>query len=123
MPVDGRGIYDVVSTSDDPAYRPADSGGMIVFSVELIADQRLKFDGRLDAAHVGEVTEILATVTESAIIDCENLSYISSAGLTSLINTQHRLQCAGFELTLINLNPHLRELFAMAGLDMIFRLD
>ena len=94
-----------------------------MFSVELTPDQHLTFNGRFDAAHVGEVSEILDTVTESATIDCENLSYISSAGLTLLINTQYRLQCADSELKLINLTSHLRELFEMAGLDMIFKLD
>jgi anti-anti-sigma factor len=51
------------------------------------------------------------------------LTYISSAGLGLLFATQKRLVDTGDALELINLNPHIREIFQIAGFDNIFVID
>jgi len=94
-----------------------------MFSVEKVSDRLLTFSGRLHAAHVEEVREVLGSLKESCTLDCQHLAYISSAGLMAIIDTQYRLQGLGHAIKLINLNPHLRELFEVAGLDIVLDWD
>jgi len=51
------------------------------------------------------------------------MTYISSAGLMAIIETQYRLQEIGHAIKLINLNSRLRELFKVAGLDLVLDWD
>jgi len=94
-----------------------------VFSVEKVSDQLLTLSGRFNAAHVEEVRGVLGSLTASCTLDCQHLTYISSAGLMAIIDTQYRLQGLGHTSKLINLNPHLRELFEVAGLDIVLDWD
>ena len=59
---------------------------------------------------------------DSCVVDFDGLSYISSAGLGLLFATQKRLVDGGSALTLVNLNPHIREIFHIAGFDKIFEI-
>ena len=94
-----------------------------MFSIEKISDRHLAVSGRFHAAHIEEVREVLGTVTGSCTLDCQQLSYISSAGLMTILDTQYRLQDGGHAIKLINLSPHLRELFEVAGLDAVLDWD
>ena len=94
-----------------------------VFSIEKISERHLAISGRFHAAHVEEVREVLGTMTESCTLDCQQLNYISSAGLMAILDTQYRLRGSGHAIKLINLNPHLRELFEVAGLDVVLDWD
>ena len=79
--------------------------------------------GRLDASHADKVRDLCATLTESTTIDCEQLVYISSAGLGVFIATQRRLADSGHTLRFRNLNRHIAELFRIAGLHAIFDIE
>lgn len=94
-----------------------------MFAIEKVSDRLLTLSGRFHAAHVEEVREILDTLTASCTIDCQDMTYISSAGLMAIIETQYRLQEIGHAIKLINLNSRLRELFKVAGLDLVLDWD
>jgi anti-sigma B factor antagonist len=94
-----------------------------MFSIEATDSHALRFLGRLDASNVPKAQEVLDQVTESCVIDLEELKYVSSAGLGILFATQKRLRDAGKSLKLVNLNPHIRELFSIAGFDRIFEIE
>ncbi len=79
--------------------------------------------GRFDAAQIAAAKEVLSLVNDSCVVDFAGLSYISSAGLGLLFATQKRLVDKGGALTLTNLNPHIREVFRIAGFDNIFEID
>lgn len=83
----------------------------------------IHLEGRLDAAHVVAAKEVFSLVDASCIVDFARLGYISSAGLGVLFATQKRLVDRGEALTLTNLNPHIREVFRIAGFDTIFDID
>jgi len=86
-------------------------------------DGTIRMKGRFDASQVDAATSALARVHEDRTVDCAELSYISSAGLGLLFATQRRLVDAGHEgLRLTNLNPHIREVFRIAGFDRIFTI-
>ncbi len=91
-----------------------------MFEVRFAEDGSLKLVGRFDAAEQERARELLAGVTSSAVVDCQDLAYISSAGLGVLLGLQKRLMDSGHRLKLVNLNPHIRELFRLAMFDAIF---
>jgi anti-anti-sigma factor len=83
----------------------------------------LRFVGRLDASQVDKTRAVLDTISESCVIDFAALEYISSAGLGALLATQKRLGDAGHSLTLAHLNKHIREIFRIAGFDIVFPIE
>jgi len=93
-----------------------------MFEIEHTADTVIGLKGRFDASQVDAARAVFDRITESHTIDFAELSYISSAGLGILFATHKRLLDAGGGLTLVNLNPHIREIFEIAGFDHIFHL-
>ena len=79
--------------------------------------------GRFDASQAGKAEAFLAGVTGAAVLDLKNLQYISSLGLGTLVKTEKRLRGAGGGLTLVNVSPHVRDIFGYAGLDLIFKIE
>ena len=94
-----------------------------MFEITRDDDGTVSLKGRLDASQVDDARGVLDEVTESCRIDFAELSYIASAGLGLLFGTQKRLVDAGGGLTLINLSPHIREIFQIAGFDNIFKIE
>ncbi|MDX1501800.1 MAG: STAS domain-containing protein [Thermoanaerobaculia bacterium] len=90
-----------------------------MFELEIV----IRLRGRFDAAQAERVQPRLEAVHTSAVVDFAELTYISSAALGLLFAAQKRLQEAGHELVLVNLSPHVREVFAIAGFDSIFRIE
>jgi len=85
-------------------------------------DGTIRLRGRLDASQVDAASTVLASVNRACTVDFSELTYISSAGLGLLFATQRRLVDAGMGLRLANLNPHIREVFRIAGFDRIFEI-
>jgi len=83
----------------------------------------VRLQGRFDAAQSERAMEVLEGVRSSAVIDFGELDYISSGGLGALFATQKRLLAEGEALRLTNLNPHIREVFAIAGFDTVFEIE
>ena len=91
-----------------------------MFEIEAGEDGIIRLRGRLDAAQVETASRVLNQVTESRTVDFAELKYISSAGLGLLFSVQRRLTDRGRGLRLVNLSPHLREIFTIAEFDRIF---
>lgn len=79
--------------------------------------------GRLDAVQAERVADVFARISTTCTIDFRELDYISSAGLGILFATHKRLADVGGALHLVNLKPHIRELFGIGGFDKIFELE
>jgi anti-sigma B factor antagonist len=86
-------------------------------------DGSVRLRGRLDAVQAEKQADAFGALAGAAVLDCRELDYISSAGLGLLFGTHKRLSESGGGLRLINLKPHIRELFAIAHFDSIFQLD
>jgi anti-sigma B factor antagonist len=93
-----------------------------MFEIKRNANGSVSLHGRLDAAQVDNARAVLDRLTESCEVDFKDLNYVSSAGLGLLFATQKRLVDAGGGLTLLNLSPHIREIFKIAGFDNIFEI-
>ena len=94
-----------------------------MFEITRDANGTVHLHGRFDAAQIANAKEVLSLVDDSCVVDFAQLSYISSAGLGLLFATQKRLVDQGRALTLTKLNPHIREVFRIAGFDNIFQID
>jgi anti-anti-sigma factor len=94
-----------------------------MFEIKREENGTITLHGRLDASQVDNARTVLDQVTESCKVDFSELSYISSAGLGLLFGTQKRLVDSGGGLTLVNLSPHIGEIFQIAGFDHIFEIE
>jgi len=94
-----------------------------MFDIEWKAENKIALRGRLDASQADKARDFLQNISQSCIIDFEELDYISSAGLGVLLGTQKRLNQSGHELKLANMNKHIKDIFLYAGFDHIFEIE
>ena len=94
-----------------------------MFDIHIAGDGVVKLSGRLDAAESNRALGVLRTLDRAATVDFSELDYISSAGISALIETHKRLHGAGHELKLIRLKPRVRNVFAYAGLDRLLDIE
>ena len=93
-----------------------------MFEIRRGASGEVLLSGRLDAAQVDRVRELLKDQTTSCEVNFEKLDYISSAGMGVLLGIQKRLSATGEGLTLTHMNRHIRELFTIAGFNHVFTI-
>ena len=62
-----------------------------MLDIEINNDGVILLSGRFDASQVEKAKKVFNDVSESCIVDCQELEYISSAGLGILLMTQKRL--------------------------------
>lgn len=93
-----------------------------MLQIDASEPQTIRLSGWLDAAQVQTAEPAFERITTSAVLDFQDLEYISSAGLGLLLSTQQRLGKAGHAIRLVNLSPHIRNVFECAGFDAIFDL-
>lgn len=85
----------------------------------------VQLDGRVDTITSQELEESLKEDIEkvdSLTLDFKELEYISSAGLRVLIMMEKKLKLRDAELTIINANNTLKEIFRMSGFDKILTI-
>ena len=94
-----------------------------MFEIEVGADDKIFLIGRFDAAQVEKATPVFTSISDGRTVDFARLDYISSAGLGLLLATQKRLSKRGAGLRMVNLNPHIRNVFHYSGFDQVFQID
>ena len=94
-----------------------------MFEIKDSGDGTLRLCGRFGAAEKEIAKEIFDKLTGSTVIDFVDLEYISSAGLGVLLGAEKRLRGSDNRLTLVNLSPHIREIFRIAGFEQIFNIE
>jgi len=94
----------------------------MTFDIYVAGDGTIRLTGRLDSNQVDMTRTVLEKVESTVKVDFEGLRYISSAGLGLLLATQKRLMGGGHRLQLVNMSPHIRDIFSIAGFDFIFDL-
>lgn len=94
-----------------------------MFEIEIAENGDVYLSGRFDSTQVDRARDKLDQVKSSCKVNCENLEYISSAGLGLLLRVQKRLSGDGDGLTLVGLNNHIREVFRLAGFDQVFEIE
>jgi len=94
-----------------------------MFDILLTDDGVVKLSGRLDAAEADRARRVLGTLDRPTTVDFSDLDYISSAGLSALIETYKRLHEAGHAFRLVRLKPRIRNVFTYAGLDRLLDIE
>ena len=93
-----------------------------MLDIKFKSDNDLLLTGRFDASQEQKALEFFARIDHSVEVDCQGLEYISSVGIGALLFTQKRLNDTGHRLSLKSLNPHIMEIFRLAGFDTIFEI-
>lgn len=83
--------------------------------------------GRIDSATVKTLSDALAKLKNAGhykiVLNMKDVTYISSAGLSELIDTQNTCKHLNRgELILAEVQPRVREVFNLAGLTPLFRM-
>lgn len=90
-----------------------ESGGMVI-----------SITGRMDAITAPEIENRLAGLLEAGekrlAVDLKDLSYISSAGLRSLLATAKKLKATQGRMVFANLQGHVTEVFRISGFYSLF---
>jgi anti-sigma B factor antagonist len=67
-----------------------------------------------------EVEESIENRSNKFIFDLENLRYMNSSGLNSLISILTKARKSGGELVITNVSPKVKELFLITKLNTVF---
>ena len=94
-----------------------------MFAIRIDDAGTIILSGRLDASQAAVAEAVLDRVTASAVADCRDLDYISSAGISVLLTLYKRLHDTGHTLRLTRVSDRVRNVFRYAGLDKVFLLD
>ena len=87
----------------------------IVISPEENSGKRISITGSLDSNTAPDLQQSIDTaINESittAIIDFENLDFLSSAGLRVIFKTKKIMDARGGKFLLVNLQPQIKKVF------------
>ena len=90
-----------------------------MLELRVLESGTVQVRGRLDAAESERALATLNPLAGPLTLDCAELEYISSAGISVIMQTFRRLSLQGSRLSLIGLQPRVRNVFAYAGLDKV----
>ena len=86
----------------------------------------LTIDGELDASSCEVLDESIQQVVSNKetriLVDCKQLSYISSAGLGVFMSYIQDFSKDDIRMVLFNLNAEVREVFRILGLDNLIKI-
>lgn len=87
----------------------------------------LELKGRLDALTTDNFQKLLLQKIESAqadiILDCQELEFVSSAGLRTLLSGQKAIQKRGYSIQLTHVGEVIMKVLEMTGFDKILKLS
>lgn len=93
-----------------------DEDGVAVLILRGRLDQ-----GNADSLHRGAM-EVLGEGARSLVVDMGGVDFIASVGIRALIRPSQALSLKGGKLAVANLQPQLRDFFALTGLDQMFAI-
>lgn len=94
-----------------------------MFECKLNENGEVLMIGRLDASQAAKAEAVLDRVTTDCTINCQDLDYMSSAGIGVILATYKRLYDSGKNFRLINANDHINKVFHYAGLTKLFGME
>jgi stage II sporulation protein AA (anti-sigma F factor antagonist) len=93
------------------------------FDIHIPEQGVVQIRGRLDAEQAEEAGVLFRTLAGPLTVDCSGLDYISSAGISVLMETYKRLLEAGQRMKLVQVNPRVQRVFMYAGLEKILGIE
>jgi anti-sigma B factor antagonist len=93
-----------------------------MFEMKRIDPETIILSGRFDSSQSEKAMAFLGQLNTSTTLDLSALDYISSTGLGVLIAIHQQLKERGAQLTLTNLNNHVRLVVQLARLDLVLHI-
>ncbi len=93
-----------------------------MFEISFNDSGEVTLKGRLDAAQAANAQEFLDQLAGPCVLDMTTLEYISSAGLGVLLKTHKRMLAGSSGMVLVNVNPHIIDIFRYSGFDKLFEI-
>lgn len=82
--------------------------------------------GEVDLYHspalLGQLTNLIKQKQTSILLNFQNVTYIDSSGLATLIGAYQQLKPQGGQLRLSNVSKNVQNVFAVARLDKVFTI-
>ena len=94
-----------------------------MFEIRIEEGGAVMLAGRFDASRTAEAEAAFRQVNDNAIVDFQQLEYISSAGLGVLVAEQKRLTDSGASMRIVNASNHIKDIFRFSGLNKIFEIE
>jgi anti-sigma B factor antagonist len=94
-----------------------------MFEIQIGENGNVKLSGRLDASQADQAQKTLREVSGPITADCTELDYVSSAGISVILEVHKRLTGSGHEFRLVGMNPRVRTVFSYTGLDKVLKID
>ena len=86
----------------------------------------VSLSGRLDTTNYSALDKELETIINSGekniLIDCTEMSYVSSSGLRVFLVYLKKLKAEGGKLILSNMQATIKEVFTIAGFTSLFEI-
>ncbi len=86
----------------------------------------LRTEGRIDSGNAsefeGHLVKAVGGGANRLVVDMAKLSYISSAGLRSLLIAAKKARPSGGRIALSAMAPHIREVFDLSGFSSLFEI-
>ena len=86
-----------------------------------------KFSGRLDTAEAVQTAEdvkpLLEATNKEIILDCTELTYISSSGLRIFLSIRKEAAAHGSKVIVRNINADISQVFMMTGFVSLFEIQ
>ncbi|MCC8015463.1 MAG: STAS domain-containing protein [Eubacterium sp.] len=87
----------------------------------------VSLEGEIDIFNSDDVKSgllaLLAEKEQNVIIDCKNLSYIDSTGLSALVAMLKKVKAYSGDVTLKNLLPNVYKVIKITNLDKLFIIE
>ena len=87
----------------------------------------VRIEGRLDTVTAPEFDQKMISIkdhsAEKIVLDCAQLSYVSSAGLRSFLTLQKNAQAKGGKIVVRNMSGLIKEVFDMTGFTGLFNFE
>ena len=86
-----------------------------------------RFSGRLDTAAAVQITEdvkpLLDAIDKEIILDCTELTYISSSGLRIFLSIRKEAATHDSKVIIRNINAEISQVFMMTGFVSLFEIQ
>ena len=90
-------------------------------------ETRIKISGRLNTITTRECEKQITPLWEQPaphlVVDCSELSYVSSAGLRLFLVMQKQTTMLKGSLRLVGMQPMIRETFNLTGFGVLFHIE
>ena len=100
---------------------------MEVYITESKETTTVRFVGRLDTPAASEVTQAVQPLLDKAdgtiVLDCSEMTYISSSGLRIFLTIRKAAAAQGGKIIIQGLSNEIRQVFMMTGFLNLFEIE